>query len=67
MILKECKYRVFCVESERGWGQSYYHEDFDTLEKAEKFKLETNELNVSPVAPDYYIKATDIKLVVIED
>jgi hypothetical protein len=25
------KFRVHCVDSERGWGQDYWHVDFDTM------------------------------------
>lgn len=55
-------YRVNCVESERGWGQNYFHRDFDTLEDAGKYFIETNDKNTSASAPDFYIQANSIEV-----
>lgn len=55
-------YRVHCVESERGWGQDYFHVDFDTREEADKYFQETNARNTSISAPDYYIQANFIEV-----
>lgn len=30
------KYRVFLMESERGWGKEYWHEDYDTYAEAKE-------------------------------
>lgn len=57
------KYRLNLMESERGWGQDYWHEDFNTREEAEARMQEVNSKNTSLVAPDYYIQALDIKIV----
>lgn len=57
------KYRLNLMESERGWGRDYWHEDFNTREEAEARMKEVNSKNTSPVAPDYYIQALDIKIV----
>jgi len=48
------KFRVHCVDSERGWGQDYWHVDFDTRAEAEKFKADINAKNTASVAPDFY-------------
>lgn len=55
------KYRVHMVESERGWGQEYWHEDFDTEEAAVKYFQETNAKNDLPYTPDWYIAARYIE------
>lgn len=58
-------YRVEFMESERGWGQNYWHEDYDTMEEAQvQFDL-TNAQNTLPYTPDYYIQAMSIKEVVL--
>ena len=36
------KYRVFLMESERGWGRDYWTEDYDTYEE-EKSRIEYKE------------------------
>ena len=55
------KYRVHMIESERGWGQEYWHEDFDTREAAEKYFKDTNAKNTSHSAPVWYIAALSIE------
>jgi len=57
------KYRVHIVESERGWGQEWYHEDFDTMEAAQKYFNDTNAKNDLPYTPDWYIAALFIEKV----
>ena len=57
------KYRLNLMESERGWGQDYWHEDFKTREEAEARMKEVNSRNTSLVAPDYYMQALDISIV----
>lgn len=51
------KYRINVVESERGWGQEYWTEDFDTLDEAEARIKFINLQNTSPTAPDVYTQA----------
>lgn len=63
MALVNVKYRVKMMESERGWGQDYWNEDFDTREEAEARVKSVNAKNKSPVAPDYYIQALGIELI----
>lgn len=63
MALVNVKYRVRMMESERGWGQKYWHEDFDTKTEAEAYKFKVNSKNVERVAPDYYIQALDIEMI----
>lgn len=56
------QYQITVLESERGWGQDTWTEEFDTSEQAQARIKEINSKNVSPVAPDYYIQAyADIK------
>lgn len=63
------KYRITIVESERGWGRKYEHEDFDTREEAKKRINEINDFNVKEYAetrrvPDWYMQADgDITIV----
>lgn len=57
------KWRVNYMESERGWGQNYWHTDYDTEEAAKAAYRETNAKNTSSFAPDYYVKALDIRKV----
>lgn len=57
------KYRVHYVESERGWGQKYFHSDFDTREQAQREYDVTNARNTSITAPDYYVQAERITVV----
>jgi hypothetical protein len=62
------KYEITVMESERGWGQDYWTEQFDTPEQAQARIVEINSKNTSPVAPDYYVQAyTTIKTVEIDD
>jgi hypothetical protein len=51
------KYRINVVESERGWGQEYWTEDFDTLDEAESRIKFINLQNISATAPDVYMHA----------
>lgn len=53
------KYRIRLVESERGWGQEYWNEDYDTREDAQHRIKEVNAKNTALTAPDYYISAFD--------
>jgi hypothetical protein len=58
------KYRVTTVESERGWGQRYEHEDFDSYEAAANYRDRINSYNTASSAPDWYLAAEQqIKLV----
>lgn len=51
------KYRIFLMESERGWGKEYWHEDYDTYEEAKWRILSVNSKNVTTKAPDWYMQA----------
>ena len=53
------KYRVFLVESERGWGQDRWYEDYDTYQEAKWRILSVNSKLRSGPAPDYYVQADD--------
>lgn len=53
------KYRIFLVESERGWGQERWHEDYDTYEEAKWRIINVNAHNTSSRAPDWYMQAED--------
>lgn len=57
------KFRVKMMESERGWGQDYWHVDFDTRAEAEKYMADTNARNTASFAPDYYIQAQGIEMI----
>jgi hypothetical protein len=58
------KYRIWLVESERGWGQDWWSEDYDSYEEAKRRIAEVNAHNPPGPAPDYYIAAkTDIECV----
>ena len=59
------KWRVEFMQSERGWGQNYWHVDFDTKEEAQTAYDETNARNTAASAPDYYIQAMSIKEVTL--
>ena len=52
-------YRIFIVESERGWGREYWQEVFNTYEEAKARIKEINSKNTSLTAPDYYMQAED--------
>jgi hypothetical protein len=54
------KYRVQLVESERGWGQEYWHEDYDTHEEAKQRIQDVNSKNVATSAPDWYMRAEQV-------
>lgn len=58
-------WRVEFMESERGWGQSYWNTDYDTPEEAQTAYDETNARNTATRAPDYYIQAVSIKEVTL--
>ena len=51
------KYRIFLMESERGWGKEYWHEDYDTYTEAKERIRSVNAENTAPTAPDRYMKA----------
>ena len=51
------KYRVFLMESERGWGKEYWTEDYDTMEEAIKRIKSVNAENTAETAPDWYMIA----------
>lgn len=51
------KYRISLVESERGWGQEYWTEEYDTLDEALARIKSVNRQNTSTTAPNHYIQA----------
>lgn len=51
------KYRIFVMESERGWGQDSWVEDYDTIEEARERIRKINSQNTAERAPDYYMQA----------
>lgn len=58
------KYRIKLVESERGWGQEYWNEDFDTRAEAQERIRSVNAENTEEKVPDYYVAAfPDIEIV----
>lgn len=59
------RYRVHLVESERGWGQERWHEDYNTRKDAENRILEVNSKNTAKYAPNIYT-AADPKIEIIE-
>ena len=63
MALVNVKFRVHCIESERGWGQKPFHVDFDTREEAEAYKQRMNAQNNLPYVPDYYERAVSIEMI----
>jgi len=63
MALVNVKYRVHCIESERGWGQKPFYEDFDTRAAAEAFMKRMNDRNNLPYVPDYYERADRIEMI----
>lgn len=65
MALVNVKYRIKMMESERGWGQDYWDEDYDTRAEAEARMREVNSWNTSKIAPDYYMQALKIEMVEI--
>lgn len=58
-------WRVYYVESERGWGQDYWETDYDTEEEAQEWYDKTNAKNNLPYVPDYYITALKVERVVL--
>jgi len=61
-------YRIFIVESERGWGQESWSEDYPTFEAAKKRIADINSKNTSLTAPDWYMQAEDrVEVVEVED
>ena len=58
-------YRIFVTESESGWGQETWTEDFTTIELAKKRISDINSDNISDTAPDWYMKA-DQRIEVVE-
>lgn len=63
MAMVNVKFVVKMMESERGWGQNYWDVEFDTRKQAEAYMKKINAQNTSPVAPDYYMQAMEIKMV----
>lgn len=63
MALVNVKFRVHCVESERGWGQKPFKVDFDTREEAEAYMKNMNAQNNLPYVPDYYERADYIEMI----
>ena len=62
------KYRISLVESERGWGQECWTEDYNTRAEAEERIRSVNAKNTAPTAPDWYIAAsTEIEIVEEEE
>jgi hypothetical protein len=57
------KFRVYGVDSERGWGREYWEVDFETRAEAEKFMADTNAKNTATAAPDFYSQANKIEMV----
>lgn len=60
------KWRVHYFESERGWGQDWWHNDFDTREEAKADFDWTNAQLNQPTVPDVYIKADSIEEIQIQ-
>lgn len=58
------KYRITLVESERGWGQDFWAETYNTRAEAEERIRSVNAENTAEKAPDWYIAAfPDIEIV----
>jgi hypothetical protein len=60
-MARKIVYRVHFRESERGWGQSFFHTDYNTLEEAMAAIKNSNDRNAKEYAetkrvPDYYIQ-----------
>ena len=66
MALVNVMYRVHCIESERGWGQKPFHEDFDTREEAEAFMKRVTDQNTLPSVPDYNEPADSIQMIEVK-
>jgi hypothetical protein len=65
MALVNVKYRVHCIESERGWGQKSFSVDFNTRVEAEAYMENMNARNNLSYVPDYYERANSIEMVEI--
>lgn len=52
-------YRVQLIESERGWGREYWHEDYTSYEEAKRRIQEVNSKNADIAAPDWYMQAEE--------
>lgn len=64
-------YRVHYVESERGWGQSYYHKDFTSRRSAQAAVRRTQQFNEREYArtgrvPDFYIQVQSVEAVKVD-
>lgn len=58
----QTKWRIDWLESERGWGQSYWFTDYDTQEEAEEaYKRAKDEAGNNLYTPDFYIIPRDWK------
>ena len=58
------KYQITVTESERGWGQDTWTENFDTLQEAKSRILDINSKNTATMAPDWYMIAdTTVKVI----
>lgn len=58
------KYEVYIIESERGWGQRVDEtKHFETKELADTFVKNYNAKNTASMVPDWYMYATEPKLV----
>lgn len=58
------KYEVCIIESERGWGQRVDEvRHFDSKKEADDFVKDYNKENNLSVVPDWYMYATEPKLV----
>lgn len=58
-------YRVHYRESERGWGQDFWHVDFGTMDEAQAAYDECNDALPKGYVPDYYIQADRIETVTL--
>lgn len=54
---RDKKFRIYVMESERGWKKEYWTEDFDTEEQAWDRIHSINGANVYDKVPDYYMIA----------
>lgn len=57
------KYRLWCRESERGWGSKMEYHDYDTREEAQVMYDKINDALKPGPAPDYYYQAERIEIV----
>jgi hypothetical protein len=58
------KYQITVTESERGWGQDTWTENYDTLQEAQSRILSINSKNTAAMAPDWYMIAdTTVKVI----